>query len=393
MADNIVGGLFGLDPAQYDIQQRQQRQQEFARDFQSVQLSPMEQSKLAILQGTRAFGRGVGQLLGGEDPQLQKVSAIKQLSSQFDLTSPTGMRDFARSLQQIAPQEAMMAAKRADELEQSSLTRQKSKADIELQERKVSQDEKLREALSKLPENATDAQYLQVFRQFGSPDQQARAIEASIGRRERLDAKAKGDGSSSLLGPLTVAQKSVDNKFGKEYTEYFSGGGINNLEKNVSELARAIKLIDDAPEGATSGRLIGLADKTGQLTLASQLAADVKDIIGGVAQSNLRQVLGGQFAAKEGEALLQRAYDTGQTKANNLKRLRSLYDQASDTIKDKKAAAQYYEEFGTLKGFKGTKSKDDTPPPKDPRQEALDWIKANPTDPRVPAIKKKLGIQ
>jgi hypothetical protein len=89
----------------------------------------------------------------------------------------------------------------------------------------------------------------------------------------------------------------------------------------------------------------------------SQLAADVKDIIGGVAQSNLRQVLGGQFAAKEGEALLQRAYDTGQTKENNLKRLRSLYDQASDTINDKKAAAQYYEEFGTLKGFKGTGSK------------------------------------
>jgi hypothetical protein len=72
-----------------------------------------------------------------------------------------------------------------------------------------------------------------------------------------------------------------------------------------------------------------------------------------------------------------------------------LYDQASDTIRDKKAAAQYYEEFGTLKGFKGTASqpKDATPAPKDQRQEALDWIKANPTDSRVPAIKKKLGIQ
>jgi hypothetical protein len=290
------------------------------------------------------------------------VSQIQQLSSQFDLTSAAGMREFARSLQQIAPNEAMMAAKRADEMEAAGLTRKKTTADIELQERKVSQDEKLREALSKLPENATDAQYLQVFRQFGSPDQQARAIEASIARRERLDAKAKGDGSASSLGPLTVAQKSVDTKFGKEYTEYFSGGGINNLEKNVSELARAIKLIDDAPEGATSGRLIGLADKTGQLTFVSQKAADIKDIIGGVAQSNLRQILGGQFAQKEGEALLQRQYDTGQTKANNLKRLRSLYDQASDTIKDKKAAAQYYEEFGTLKGFKGTKSTDEKPP-------------------------------
>jgi len=42
--------------------------------------------------------------------------------------------------------------------------------------------------------------------------------------------------------------------------------------------------------------------------------------------------------------------------------LRALYKQADDTVKDKKAAAQYYEEFGTLKGFKGTKSTDEKPP-------------------------------
>ena len=141
MADNIVGGLFGFDQAQYDMQQRQQRQQEFARDFQAVQLSPMEQSKLAILQGTRAFGRGVGTLLGAQDPQLQKVSAIKQLSSQFDLTSPVGMRDFARSLQAQFPQEAMMAAKRADEMETSGLTRQKTTADIQRTEGLIAKEE------------------------------------------------------------------------------------------------------------------------------------------------------------------------------------------------------------------------------------------------------------
>ena len=195
------------------------------------------------------------------------------------------------------------------------------------------------------------------------------------------------------LGKLNTAEKAVDTKFGKEYADFFAGGGINSLEKNVSELKRAIDLIENSKEGETSGKVIGLADKTGQLTFVSPLAADVKDLIGGVAQSNLRQILGGQFAAKEGEALLQRQYDTGQTKENNLRRLRALYKQADDTVKDKKAAAQYYEEFGTLKGFKGTKATDAPPPTKDKNQEALDWIKANPTDPRVPAIKKKLGIQ
>ena len=63
MADNIVGSLFGVDTTAL---QRQQQAREFAQDYQAVQLDPMQQSKLAILQGTRAFGRGVGGLLGIE---------------------------------------------------------------------------------------------------------------------------------------------------------------------------------------------------------------------------------------------------------------------------------------------------------------------------------------
>lgn len=383
MAENIVSGLFGIDPQQL-MQRRQTADTIDAYKF--AQLDPMERAQFSIARGAAGLGRAVGGLLGG-DSELEKVSAIKQLASQFDYSTPQGMRDFARALQPIAPNEAMLAAKRADEMETSSLGRQKTQADITLQERKVTQDEKLREALAALPENATDAQYLQVFRQFGSPDQQAKAIEASIQRK----AKAS-EGGVGGMGKLNTAEKAVDTKFGKEYADFFAGGGINSLEKNVSELARAIQIIDDAPEGDTSGKVIGLADKTGQLTFVSPLAADVKDIIGGVAQSNLRQILGGQFAAKEGEALLQRQYDTGQTKENNLKRLRALYKQASDTIKDKKAAAEYYEQFGTLKGFKGAARGQEKPPATDKNQEALDWIAANPNDRRVPAVKKKLGI-
>jgi hypothetical protein len=85
-------------------------------------------------QTGQLLGQGVGGLLGVEDPELKKITAIQELSSQFDLTSPTGMRDFARSLQQIAPQEAMMAAKRADELEQAGLGRQKTAAETTLAE-------------------------------------------------------------------------------------------------------------------------------------------------------------------------------------------------------------------------------------------------------------------
>jgi hypothetical protein len=369
MADNIVGGLFGIDPQQL-MQQRQAT--DAANAYRYAQLSPLQQANMSIYQGSAGLARGVGGLLGG-DPELEKVSAIKQLSSQFDLASPIGMRDFARSLQAQFPQEAMMAARRADEMETTGLGRQKTQLDIQRTEGTIAkealsatQEEKLRAELAALGPNPTDQQVIAVVQKYGSPDKILQVLSRKQEREDALAARratAGGEGSESSLGKLTTAQKAVDTKFSKDYTEYFSGGGINNLEKNIAELGRAIKIIENSAEGETSGKLVGLADKTGQLTFASQKAADVKDIIGGVAQSNLRQVLGGQFAQKEGEALLQRQYDTGQSKANNLNRLRSLYSQASETVQAKKAAAQYYEEFGTLKNFKGTTASQETPKP------------------------------
>ena len=119
MADNIVGGIFGVSP---EMLQQSRAAQDYARNLQAVKLTPMQQGNLMLRQGASEIGNiGMG-LLGVEDPEMQKVSAIKQLSSQFDLTSPQGMREFARALQQIAPNEAMMAAKRADEMAVSAAT-------------------------------------------------------------------------------------------------------------------------------------------------------------------------------------------------------------------------------------------------------------------------------
>jgi hypothetical protein len=210
MADNIVGGLFGFDQAQYDMQQRQQRQQEFARDFQAVQLSPLEQSKLAILQGTRAFGRGVGTLLGAQDPQLQKVSAIKQLSSQFDLTSPVGMRDFARSLQAQFPQEAMLAAKRADEMETSGLTRQKTQMDITRTQGLISkedaaaaQNEQLRAELSDAVQRGAPRQEItRIAAKYGSADKILQVLSQEQNRADALAAKSAGEGGVGTPGPV-----------------------------------------------------------------------------------------------------------------------------------------------------------------------------------------------
>jgi hypothetical protein len=191
----------------------QQRQTMDANNaFRFAQLSPMERAQMAIYQGSAGLARGVQGLLGG-DPEMQKVSAIKQLSSQFDLSSPTGMRDFSRALQPIAPNESMMAAKRADELEQTSLTRQKTQADISKAELSASQEEKLRAELAALPPNATEQQVISVVTKYGSPDKILQILQRSQDARLRREeiASNRANAPEKPAKPLPASlQKSED---------------------------------------------------------------------------------------------------------------------------------------------------------------------------------------
>jgi len=103
----IVSGLFGFNPS---MLQQQQNRLGFAQDYQAVQLDPLQQANLALRQG----GRGVAGLLGAEDPELAKARQATQLASQFDLTTPDGLRQYAGALQSFAPELAVRAAAEAD---------------------------------------------------------------------------------------------------------------------------------------------------------------------------------------------------------------------------------------------------------------------------------------
>lgn len=208
MADNIVGGLFGVDPAAFQQQQQQQQQTAMSsRAFNYANLDPNQQAQYGAYVAGGLGGQAIQGLFGAEDPQIQKARMAKQLASQFDITSSEGLKQYASALAQNgAPDLAQMAADRAMQMESKGLDIQKTKADVALQERKVSQDEKLREELSKLGDNPSEQDYLKVFRKYGSPDQQAKAIEASIARKDRLAAQASG----KALTPEQQSAKQAD---------------------------------------------------------------------------------------------------------------------------------------------------------------------------------------
>jgi hypothetical protein len=249
MADNIVGGLFGVNPQQL-AQQRQAT--DTSRAFQFANLGPAEQAQYGAYLGGSQLGRAATGLMGG-DAEMQKVTAIKQLSSQFDLSSPEGMRGFAQALQPIAPNESMMAAKRADEMTQSSLTRQKTAADIGVTQRKESQEERLRAELAALPPTATNADRIAVVSRYGNPDVILRTLQASEDRQAALEQRKATAGLAAATREETRSAKQMladekrQEKLDKQ--EQAANAAIMGADRIINEVREA----KDKVSGFTSG--------------------------------------------------------------------------------------------------------------------------------------------
>jgi hypothetical protein len=232
---------------------RQRQATDASNAFRYAQLDPLQQAKMSIYQGSAGLGRAVGGLLGG-DPELERVSKIKQLSSQFDLTTADGARKFAQALQPFAPQEAMMAVREADRIEQAGLGRQKTAAEIQRTESLVAkeelsaaQEERLRGELSNLPPNATEQQILSVVTKYGSPDKILQVLTQSQDRRARIAAAAAGR-TEAPPKPLSASlQKSEDKDIEAIDTYLAQGEALKPSILNLTPDAKGVRTLELGP--------------------------------------------------------------------------------------------------------------------------------------------------
>jgi hypothetical protein len=329
---DIVGGLFGVTPEMY---QQQRQQQQLAEAVKMGSLTPEQFINTQAYRGGQALGNVAGSLLGVEDPQLNMIRDVQQMRTQFDVSTPAGLNQFAQALGQKGYTDlAMQAAQKAADLEQTVATTGLRQA----------QAAKASAVPSVSPEQLlTSGRY--------TPASVAKyQTSGNIADLVLTKEATGGDG----VGKLTAAQRAADMAFGKEYNDFVAGGGITTIQKNLTDLDKAIEALEKSPQGDITGKLIGLSDKAGTLSFTNPKAAEIKDIVGGVVQSNLRAVLGGQFAQKEGEALLARAYNPAQPQKDNLNRLKALRQQIANTGQAKLQAVSEFEEKGTLKDFKAS---------------------------------------
>jgi hypothetical protein len=169
-----------------------------------------------------------------------------------------------------------------------------------------------------------------------------------------VPSKETGETRAELVKKsLTPLEAKVEEKSAQDLVDFTIGGGFSDVQKGLSQLEIAKQTLMQQPEGRITGKLVGAQDDTGLLKYTNPSAQDTKEQVQEIAQRNLRLILGPQFTAKEGEALINRVYNPALPQSVNVKRLELLQDQMTSAAKTKQEAVDYYNTNGTLKGFKG----------------------------------------
>jgi len=124
----IVQSLFGITPEMYQQSQQARADQQA---MQYAQLTPFQQANFAIGRGATMLGGAAGRALGGEDPELARISMRQQIARQINPNQPESIKQGIEALAPNDPQGAMMLQREYQRLLESNAlikTREREKA-------------------------------------------------------------------------------------------------------------------------------------------------------------------------------------------------------------------------------------------------------------------------
>jgi hypothetical protein len=124
---NIVGSLFGMTPEMY---QRSIAARDTATNANLAALAPGQLAGFYAMEAGTGLGRATQGLLGVEDPELMKIRDVQQMRSQFDVSTPLGLRQFASALGQKGYTDlAIQATAKAADIDKEISQAQKNRTD------------------------------------------------------------------------------------------------------------------------------------------------------------------------------------------------------------------------------------------------------------------------
>lgn len=149
--------------------------------------------------------------------------------------------------------------------------------------------------------------------------------------------------------PRQEVQGALDKAYVKDYLPFIQGGAAE-ASKHIAELKRAKEVLDSTD--AVSGPVVGIVPKVLRDIFVPK-SSETQENVESTVQSSLKEILGSQFTEKEGERLLARTYNPRFEEPINARRVATLISRIERAYAEKVKAAQYFEQHGTLEGYKG----------------------------------------
>ena len=163
--------------------------------------------------------------------------------------------------------------------------------------------------------------------------------------RTQVTATATAGGAKDL----TPGQKKLDEKAADDIFQWQSGGG----QDMAAQIAQLKPVIADLEAGKPITGISVAVQPDLLLAMTNPRALQNREAVEEVVQRNLRVILGAQFTEREGERLISRAFNPKLPPAENAKRVRRLFMQMETAAEQKQAMVDYFNENGTLRGYKG----------------------------------------
>lgn len=178
----VVNSLFGITPESLMAERENALQ---AQAMQYAKMDPFQRATAAIYSGANRLGGAVGGLLGAQDPELAKATALQTIMKQADTSTPEGLVALAQTLgSQGFGQQAMQVMDKARQAQLQTAQIGKVQAEEAKLTQAFEREEQLRTALSQLPPDAADKDIEAIVRQYGNPDR----IFATLEKRQTAEA-------------------------------------------------------------------------------------------------------------------------------------------------------------------------------------------------------------
>lgn len=260
----------------------------------------------------KAFGEGVGKLAGYSTMPISTGEVL------------------ASGLQSMNAYDANQATLKQQDFQNSILERQ-----LELQEKEATKPKgRFTQTLIDVPDGkgGTNKQLVNI-----SPDGKISTVGGS-GNTFNI-----GDGTSK-------GYEKVNEKYAAEYIKWIDTGAYQVELENLSKLDESLETLKN--ENVT-GAIIGLTPNA-MLSVLNPEALNLQDNIRSIVFQGLRATLGAQFTEREGNRLVEAAFNPLLSEEMNIIRLKRMRERIKTMIESKQSAVNYFQNNnGTMQGYTG----------------------------------------